>query len=140
MTAREYLEGVSRALAAARAAQDAALFGAPGGGGHDAPRSGLPCGPTESRALALVVASARARAAEAEAREARARIAGLRLLFSRKADVLELRYLRGLGWDDVAAELGVSRRTAIRWRDELCDWVDAHGWARARDGVGMAEE
>ena len=137
MTAREYLEGVSSALRAAEAATLAAEVGdCRGAGGRSDPLSG---GPTESRALALVVASARARQAEALARECRARIGGLRLLFARKADALELRYLDGLSWAGVAGRLGVSRRTAIAWRDELCDWVDAHGWARAREGVGGAE-
>lgn len=137
MTAREYLEGVSSALRAAEAAVLAAQVGdRPGGGGARDPLSG---GPTESRALALVAASARARQAEALARECRARIGGLRLLFARKADALELRYVGGLAWEGVAARLGVNERTARRWRDELCDWVDAHGWARAREGVGSAE-
>ena len=47
--------------------------------------------------------------------------------------------MRLMAWDVVGAELGVDGRTARRWRDELCDWVDAFGWARAREGRGAAE-
>lgn len=79
------------------------------------------------------------RATEATIGEALGRIAGLRLIFSRKADALELHYVDLMPWEGVAAELGVSRSTAMRWRDELADWVDSFGWARAREGFGAAE-
>ena len=135
LDAREYFEGVAAAARSLRAAELELEFGpaARGGGG------GGPADPVLSRALADEGARARAAAARRALDEARARVAWLRPLCGRKADALELRYVRLMAWDVVGAELGVDGRTARRWRDELCDWVDAFGWARAREGRGAAE-
>ena len=85
----------------------------------------------------------RARAAMARTEEtigeALARIDGLRTLFGRKADVLEMRYIDLAAWDEIAAELGVDKRKAHRWHDMVCDWVDSFGWARASRGYGTAQ-
>ena len=53
-------------------------------------------------------------------------IEGLRRCFSRKAEVIELHYIDGEGWEDAGAVLGIDARTARRWRDELCAWLDAN--------------
>lgn len=53
-------------------------------------------------------------------------IDGLRRCFSRKADVVERYYVDGVEWDEVAEGLGIARRTALTWRDEMMAWLDEH--------------
>lgn len=56
--------------------------------------------------------------------EALALIDGLRRVFCRKADVLELRYVDRMSWSHVADELGVSVRTAYGWHKDVMAFVD----------------
>ena len=56
--------------------------------------------------------------------EALAIIEGLRRIFSRKADVLELYYIDCLSWQDVADGIGIGKTTAHTWNRELLAWVD----------------
>lgn len=135
--ARDYFEDVSRAVREHRRAELLLEFGPePGaGGGPCDPSAG---GPVVARLVSDEMAREVMAATEDEIGRALAVVGGLRRVFSRKADVLELHYVDLMGWEDVAGELGVGRATAMRWRDELCDWVDAVGWARAREGVGFA--
>lgn len=137
--AREYFDAVARAAAELRAAQLVVEFGPVRGDGcgRSDPSSG---GPTAAQAAAVIEAQRRVDACTDTIGDALALITGLRMVYSRKADVLELHYVDRLSWPDVGAELGVSDRTAKRWRDELCDWVDAVGFARARAGVGIAAD
>lgn len=140
MTAEEYFDGVADAVRARREAELLLEFGTARAGscpGRADPSAG---GPTFAEAAASEEARARIAEAERAVGEGLRVIAGLRLVYSRKADVLELRYVDLLPWDGVAAELGVARRTCMRWRDELLDWVDAVGFARAALGVGFAGE
>lgn len=55
------------------------------------------------------------------------------------ARALQLRYLDGLLWADVAEKLGVSRETARTWTSVAFDWADSVGPVRACAGVGFAE-
>lgn len=139
MTAREYFESVADAVRSHRRAELALAFGPEpcgGGGGPADPASG---GPTASRALANERAREAMERSELAIGEGLARVEELRRIFSRKADAVELRYVDLLPWDDVGRELDVDRRTAMRWRDELFDWVDSFGWAHLRVGTGAAE-
>lgn len=138
MTAREYFDAVAHAARELRAAQLVVEFGpARGeGGGRPDPSSG---GPTAAQAAAVIEAQERIDACTDTIGDALALIEGLRLVYSRKADAVEMRYVDLMPWDGVAAELGVTERTARRWRDELFEWVDAVGFARAKAGVGFAE-
>ena len=71
-------------------------------------------------------------------------IEGCRLVWARMADAVELHWIgidgRPLSWREVGDELGVSDRTAMRWASAVIDWVDAVGPARARAGVGIAQD
>ena len=136
VTAREYLEGVASDVRAHRRAELLLTFGPASGGMRGG--SGL-TDPVQAR----FESDERARAAMARTEEtigeALARIDGLRTLFGRKADVLEMRYIDLAAWDEIAAELGVDKRKAHRWHDMVCDWVDSFGWARASRGYGTAQ-
>lgn len=55
------------------------------------------------------------------------------------ADVLELRYVEGQTWREVASALGVSVRLAQSWSDAALDWVDLVGLAAAEGGMGQAQ-
>ena len=52
--------------------------------------------------------------------------------------VLELYYIDGMAWQDVAADMGVNEKTCRRWRDAACDWLDFVGEASARMGRGRS--
>lgn len=54
------------------------------------------------------------------------------------AACLELRYIDGLEWREVAKETGCTPRHARRMRDTACEWVDTVGWVNACAGVGVA--
>lgn len=56
--------------------------------------------------------------------EALVYISGLRWLFSKMADVLELYYIDCMSWEDVAHELHIGESTARRWRNEACEEAD----------------
>lgn len=52
--------------------------------------------------------------------------------------VLELYYIDGMAWQDVAETIGVNEKTCRRWRDSAFDWLDFVGEANARMGRGRA--
>lgn len=133
---REYFARVDEAARSLRLAEWALEHGPARAGGA---RAGGLADPVYARALYDEAALARMEAAGRELALARRRIAWLRSIYSRKADVLELRHCRLMRWDEVAGELGVAPSTARAWHGELCDWVDSFGWGRARDGRGTAE-
>lgn len=54
------------------------------------------------------------------------------------AQCLELRYIDGQGWHEVAEGMGCTPRHVRRMVGTACDWVDAVGWARACAGQGVA--
>lgn len=54
------------------------------------------------------------------------------------ADVLELVYVSLASYRYAASKLHVSPRTIRRWHDFGVDWLDAHGVAHAKAGVGAA--
>ncbi len=134
--AAEYFAQVDEAREALERAERDLELGPPRRGGMAA--GGL-CDPVLARALFDADAEMRAAQARKVLKEAQTRIGWLRQVYTRKADVLELRYLRGMTWEQAAGELGVSPQTARRWQGELFNWVDSFGWARARLGQGTAE-
>ena len=79
----------------------------------------------EARRRFVVAARAERDAALEVVGEALQVIEGLRRCFSRKAEVMEMYYVDRMEWDQAADAIGVGRATAIRWRDEMCDWLDA---------------
>lgn len=54
--------------------------------------------------------------------------------------VLESYYIDHLTWNQVAMTICVPRRTCILFRDVALDWIDAHGFAHVKEGIGAAEE
>ena len=133
---REYFAQVDEAARSLRLAEWMLENGPARTGGA---RAGGLADPVYARALSDEAALARMQAAERELALARRRIAWLRSIYSRKADVLELRHCRLMRWHELAAEMHVAQSTARAWHEELCDWVDSFGWGRARDGRGTAE-
>ena len=66
-------------------------------------------------------------------------IEGVRLgMGERYADVLDMRYVDAMPWDEVAQRCGCSERTARRVRDVACDYIDAVGIDGAMDGLPPA--
>ena len=55
------------------------------------------------------------------------------------ADILELHYIDRFTWQQIAGELGISARQAIRQEQITFDWIDSHGWQAIVTGRGMAE-
>lgn len=140
MTAREYFEDVARAVREHRDAELLLEFGpesGPDGCGGADPSAG---GPVVSRFASDERAREVMRATEETIGEALRRIEELRRVFSRKADAVGLRYVGLMSWPQVASELGVTDRTARTWCAQMFDWVDSLGWARLRDGRGIAED
>ncbi|NPD33090.1 hypothetical protein HLV35_07460 [Eggerthellaceae bacterium zg-997] len=152
-TASQLFEDARRAVAEHReACLVLALDGEDWRPGGDGARPGG--GPSDASAFAAVMA-AEARAARIEAaREAIGRceesvglalavIAGVAAAMPahgrRCADVLMLRYVDCLGWEAVAAQVGLSVRRCHELRDLAADWVDAVGARRAAEGMGSAE-
>lgn len=134
MGARDYFEGVRRAAESIEGLTSAIRDiesgePLPTGAGAGV-RSTTPSDPTAAAAFkrgeVLADLKAERDAALETVGEALQVIEGLRRCFSRKAEVIELHYIDGLGWGDVGAAIGVDRRTALRWRDELCAWLDAN--------------
>lgn len=71
--------------------------------------------------------------------EALAIVDGLRRAFETPWwRAVELYYIDRLSWAQVAEEMGIPKRTCLRWRDSAFDWVDFVGVARARAGIGGA--
>lgn len=99
--------------------------------------------PTAARALARMKALEGLETEQAEleavADWGRRLIAGIgRGLGIKYAQTLEGYYLGRLSWAEVARRLGVSKSTALLWRDTACEWADSVGHARAMEGTGTA--
>lgn len=137
VSAREYFEQVADAVRRHRDAELVLAFGAP------RPRtiggSGFGDGPVVARVISDERALGEMRATEEIIGEALRYIEGLRRVYCRKADAMEMHYIDLMPWADVADEMGRDARTVMRWRDELCDWCDSVGWAHVADGTGTAE-
>ncbi len=134
--ARELFEGVSRAVKSRARAELLLAYGPASGS------KGSACGPADpvqARFESDEAARAALEAAERTIGEGMRVVEGLRQLYSRKADVLELRYVRLMGWGQAGEALGVDPRTARRWADLMLDWVDLVGPARAAMGEGVAQ-
>lgn len=69
--------------------------------------------------------------------EALVYIEGLRRLFSRMADVLELYYVDRLSWGEVADEMHIGQSTARLWRSIVCDEADKLPRAYVMGMAGM---
>lgn len=54
--------------------------------------------------------------------------------------VMELYYLLGMEWKQVAALVGISLTTALTMRRAVCDYVAHVGPKAAKQGLGRAEE
>lgn len=79
--------------------------------------------------------------AKAEVGQARLVFEGLRrigTMESKAADAMELVHLSLMSKAGAAASLGVSRQTLLRRYLYGVDWLDAHGLAHAKAGVGRA--
>lgn len=136
-TAREYFREVERASRTAAdaeralAALDEVVLGGAGGKG---PRpSGVAGDPTFSAYVKAVEErdrlQARRDAALIVIGEALQIVEGLRRLFSRKADVVEMHYIDCMEWSAVANEMGVGESTVYKWCSEVFVWVDSHPMA-----------
>ena len=80
--------------------------------------------------------------AMAEVASARLVFAGMRAIGYEErvaADVLEMRYVSLLSVSQVSSVLGVSPSTVRRRGDYGVEWLDSHGLAHAKAGVGVAE-
>ena len=134
--ARELFDGVADAVRAKARAELLLAYGPATGA------KGSACGPADpvqARFESDEGARAALEAAERAIAEGLRVIAGLRRVYARKAEVLELRYVRLMGWRQAGAALGVDARTARRWADLMLDWVDLVGPARAAMGEGVAQ-
>lgn len=135
--AREYFESVADAVRRHRDAELVLAFGRPAHvkvGGRS-----MGDGPVWARVVSDERALAEMRETEHVIGEALRYVEGLRRVFSRKADVIELHYIDLMSWADVAAEMGRTRQTCMAWRDQLLDWCDMVGWAHVAAGTGVAE-
>lgn len=140
MTAREFFEQVSAAVRDGREAEMLLEYGCGGGGSGGGPvRRSEPSDPVQARFDADEAARARLESAMGTVADGLRVVAGLRRVYARKADALELRYVRLMGWRQVGEALGVDARTARRWADIMLDWVDLVGIARAAMGEGVAQ-
>lgn len=137
MGARAWLEDV-RAASVALGAMEAELAGIYGPGAPDA--SGVASGSVgDGGMLSRCVRAGELRAGVAEAERVVGRalrvIEGVRRgIGERYADVLDMRYVDAMPWDEVAQRMGCSERTARRVRDVACDYVDSVGMAGAMRG------
>ena len=134
--ARELFEGVADA---ARAKRHAELLLEYGPASHARECSSGPADPVQARFESDEAARASIVCAERTIADGMRVVRGLRRTYGRKADVLEMRYVRLMGWRQAGEALGVGRATAIRWADTLLDWVDLVGPARAAMGEGVAQ-
>lgn len=141
MWARDYFTGVREAVVRHRQLEMERVWGKPRSDAQG-PASG-PGDPTAATAARIIDADAEMRELEHAIADALALCAGLRRCFSRKADAVELHYIGRdgcpLSFREVALEMGVHATTAKRWCDELLDWCDFVGPARAAVGQGGAE-
>lgn len=140
MTAREFFDQVSAAVRDGREAAMLLEYGCGGCGNGGGPvRRSEPSDPVQARFDADEAARARIESASGTVADGLRVVAGLRRVYARKADALELRYVRLMGWRQVGEALGVDARTARRWADIMLDWVDLVGLARAAMGEGVAQ-
>lgn len=140
MTAREFFDQVSAAVRDGREAAMLLEYGCGGGGSGGGPvRRSEPSDPVQARFDADEAARARLESARGTVADGLRVVAGLRRVYARKADAVELRYVRLMGWRQVGEALGVDARTARRWADIMLDWVDLVGIARASMGDGVAQ-
>ncbi len=58
----------------------------------------------------------------------------------RSAEVLELYYIDGMSWGDVADEVGRSKHWVRSHAQMLCEWIDSMPPQNVRDGKGIAED
>lgn len=137
MDAAAYFRAVEDAVRARRRAELVLAYGEPRAQGGA--RGSSPGDPTARAAESLARARASLADADAAIAEAMRRIECLRLVVGDRARVLELRHVRLMPWEDVAAELGVSVSTARRWHDVACEWADAFGWAHVSSATGAAQ-
>ena len=137
MGARAWLDGVRAASIALESmeAEMAGLYepGSPDGVGVESGSTGD--GGMFSRMLRACELRRRCETAEAIVGRALRLIAGVRAgMGERYADVLDMRYIDAMPWDEVAQRMGCSERTARRIRDVACDYVDSVGLAGAMRG------
>ena len=135
--ARAFFDGVSDAVKRHRDAELVLQFGSPrrtgaGGGGYGD-------GPVVARVMSDERALADMRETERVIGVALRYIAGLRRVWSRKADVIEMHYVDLMPWTEVARAVGRSKPTVMAWRDTLLDWCDLVGWAHVAAGTGASE-
>ena len=143
MTAREFFEDARRCSARIEELQFEMAEPAPRGRSRGAVRAPGTSDPTASMAeRAIDGAAAMAREmlqCQRCVSEALAVIDGVRAAFETPWwRVLELYYIDRMGWAEVADEMGLSKRTCIRWRDAALQWVDFVGMAHAKRGEGRA--
>ena len=143
MRAREVF-GAARAAAARIEEIQFLLEEGPGYGGESGPGPKNSVGdPTASRAMwrveDLVDLEREMGSCQEAVGEALKLIDGVRRAFETPWwRVLELYYIDGMAWQDVAEVVGVDVRTCYRWRNSACDWMDFVGEANARMGRGRA--
>lgn len=143
MGARAWLDGV-RAASIALGSMEAELAGlyepgSPDGCGVESGSTGD--GGIFSRMLRACELRRRCETAEAIVSRALRVIEGVRSgMGERYADVLDMRYVDAMPWDEVAERLGCAERTARRVRDVACDYIDAVGIDGAMDGLPPAGE
>lgn len=135
--ARSWLDGVRAASIAIGSieAELAGLYepGTPDGGGVESGSIGD--GGMFSRMLRACELRRRCETAEAIVGLALRVIEGVRLgMGERYAEVLDMRYVDAMPWDEVAERCGCSERTARRVRDVACDYIDSVGLAGAARG------
>lgn len=149
MTAREYFESARAAqrLIDARAASLAAMKTREGLRAQSYEAVGRSTGradpmrATDARIDAEAACLREMERLRAEVADARAVCAGYSAANPRSMGgaALELHYVDGMTWREVAVALGVSWETARRAAYVALDWVDAVGVAAARAGAGRAE-
>ena len=149
MTAREYFESARAAqrLIDARAASLAAMRAREGLRAQSYEAVGRSTGradpmrATDARMDAEAACLREMERLRAEVADARAVCAGYSAANPRSMGgaALELHYLDGMTWREVAVALGISWETARRAAYVALDWVDAVGVAAARAGAGRAE-
>ena len=147
MDAREWLDSVTQAARLVRAEGDREAVMRNAALGLSRRADSMPSGGRDAMALVDSIADLEAtrkqRMASSAREVARARevFDGMRLVGKLEADaatVLEGVHVGLMGKSAVARSLGVSRSTVKRRYSYGLDWLDAHGMARAREGMGAA--
>lgn len=141
MDAREYLNAVRSAVNDRRAAL--LMLETVGIRSGAKVKTGTIGDPTGSMALAIIKAerecSERLASLDAFIAGGVELIAGISAaLGDEYGAIMSCYYIRAEPWDKVAQNVSRSRRSCINMRDTALDWVDAVGFARAREGKGVA--